>query len=341
MNDEKEIIAIFLKEKSILENSSVVGIIFYGSRKYKFNTDISDIDLLIITNNKPDFKGVSHVNNIRIEYFVKSISSLLEQIESIATSQDNSLLSIFKNGELIQGDEISFNYLKSQIDFERKVPKKKKSSQISSYLRKTEQTDNKFYKHYFYYNLIDMIRKKYHEENGYCSLNGQKAYNLYENREYAEMYYCLKLPDQDFIKLYKEAIEEGYNNSILSKLLAKVDCEKETSSFYQPFSKQEIKSYSAVVETSLTRSVKHLTNNNIESLNSYYLAIEKIRILYCMINRLNYNIEYFNEEYDSEFLKHFDIAIKNASIESITNLFDFTVKSLSINYKEYKVLDLK
>ncbi len=194
---------------------------------------------------------------------------------------------------------------------------------------------------FFYYNLIDKIRKKYHEENGYSLLTGQKVYQLYQDKDYAEKYYCQKLPDQEFIDLYLMAISSGYNYDLLVELLSKVDYSKKQKSNYHIASKQEIKFYSTIVESSLNRSIVHLAANKEESINSYYLTIEKIRILYCLLNDLSCSIDYFNAEYDTEFLKLLDTALKNISIANITNLFAFTTKNINIDYKNYKVLDLR
>lgn len=328
-------------EYNYYRRKDIIAIIFYGSSKYETNTKDSDIDLLILTAKSKCFKGVTYIDNTRIEFFEKNFETILEEIENIDASQDNSLLSIFKNGQLISGDEITFNYLKEQIDFERKIPKYQNSSQISQYLTKIEETNNYFYKNYFYYNLLDKIRKKYHEERGYASISGQKAPELYQKRDYAEKYYCLRLPDQEFINQFQKALENGYDANLLTILLTKVDYTKEQSTNYQNVNELMVKCYSTIVESSINRSIRYLSQNNKNSLNSYYLAVEKIIILYCMINQLNYSIDYFKEEYDIEFLTLLDKTITHVSIENITNLFDFTTKNLDINYKSYKILDLK
>ena len=63
--------------------------------------------------------------------------------------------------------------------------------------------------------------------------------------------------------------------------------------------------------------------------------------MYCLINNLNHNIELFGEEYDLEFMESLDKAIKNISFENITNLFNYVTKDIDIDYKDYKILDLK
>ena len=40
-------------------------------------------------------------------------------------------------------------------------------------------------------------------------------------------------------------------------------------------------------------------------------------------------------------MESLDKAIKNISFENITNLFNYVTKDIDIDYKDYKILDLK
>lgn len=337
-----EKINTFIKNEKYDKRKDIVGIIFYGSSKYKTATNESDIDLLIITYNNENYKGIKIIEDTRIEFFEKSFASLLEEINNLSKNQNYSLISIFQNGEVVYGDENTIDYLKEQIEIPKRIIKKKKNkSKIKGYLNAISKVTNKSYQNYFYFNLLDQIRKKYHEEKGYNKISSQKAYRLYQNREYAKKYYCLKIPDQEFVDLYLTAIDTGYNKELLENLLNKVDYEDEQSINNHPVAKSRIQSYSAVVEGSITRTINELKNHSNNSQNSYYLTIEKIRILYCIMNNINHSVECFGEEYDTEFTKLLDTAIKDMSIEHISALFDYVTKSIEIDYKDYKILDLK
>ena len=68
-----DIIYKFLDEQDYLNRKEILGIIFYGSSNYKTDTKDSDIDLLIITNDENNYKGVTYVDNKKIEYFEKNV----------------------------------------------------------------------------------------------------------------------------------------------------------------------------------------------------------------------------------------------------------------------------
>lgn len=332
----------FISNEKYNQRKEIVGIIFYGSSKYKTETVFSDIDLLVITTQARNYKGVRVIDNTRIEFFEKSFISLLENIEKLTSTQDASLISIFQNGEVVYGDENTINYLKEQIEIPNRITKRKKTkTKITSYLNTLSATNNPAYQNYFYFNILDQIRKKYHEEKGYNKISGQKAFSLYQNREYAKKYYCLKLPNQEFIDLYSNAVKTGYNKELLEKLLSEINYQDEQNLGRYPIDKSRIRLYSTVVENSYERTITELKKDSDNCQNSYYLTIEKIRILYCLINNLNHNIELFGEEYDLEFMESLDKAIKNISFENITNLFNYVTKDIDIDYKDYKILDLK
>lgn len=335
-------INLFIEKEKYFDRDDILGIVFYGSSLYGTNNNHSDVDLLIITYANNNFKGTRYIDGTKIEFFEKSFLSISKQIEALEATQDNSLLSLFKNGKLLYGDENTYNYLKEQINYSRKLPKINKKSQIKNYLKIISEVKNSAYKNYFYYNLIDKVRQKYHEEKGYSLISGQKAPILYNNCEYAKEYYCLELPNQDFIEIYTKALNQEYNEKTIRELLNKVNYNKcPSDSSNNIFGVNEIKNYSTAVESYFVGSINALKEASPYGLNNYYLAQEKIRILYCMINSLNISIEYFNQDYDNKFMEFFDLSIKEISIENITNLFDYVTSKINIDYRDYKIVDLK
>ena len=57
------IIEKFLKEKGYRERKDILGIILYGSSAYHTSTRFSDIDLLIITENDKNYKGLTYIED--------------------------------------------------------------------------------------------------------------------------------------------------------------------------------------------------------------------------------------------------------------------------------------
>ena len=107
----RDIVLKFINKYNTKDN--ILGIIFYGSSKYKTNTIQSDIDLLFITDGDKNYKGTTYIDGKRVEYFEKNIYYLIEKLEELQFSFDRSLVSIFKNGEVIYSNNGVVEYLKS------------------------------------------------------------------------------------------------------------------------------------------------------------------------------------------------------------------------------------
>ena len=98
-NFMNNIVETFLNEKGYRERKDILGIILYGSSIYHTATHFSDIDLLIITENDKNYKGLTYIENQKIEYFERNIYDILQKIETLDESLDRSLISIFTNGK--------------------------------------------------------------------------------------------------------------------------------------------------------------------------------------------------------------------------------------------------
>ena len=91
--------------------------------------------------------------------------------------------------------------LKDLVLENNEYPRKKKQNKFYSTsfseLKKTFFSTDKTspYFNYIYYNFLEEIRKEYHIQNGYSKLPVNKIKKLYENSDYSEKYYCVKLPD--------------------------------------------------------------------------------------------------------------------------------------------------
>lgn len=83
------------------------------------------------------------------------------------------------------------------------------------------------------------------------------------------------MPNQEFIALYLNAISIGYDKDLLEKLLNEISCYDEQNLYRYYVNKSRIRSYSAVVENSIGRTISELKNDFHNSQNSYYLTIKK------------------------------------------------------------------
>lgn len=337
-----DIIYKFLDEQDYLNRKEILGIIFYGSSNYKTDTKYSDIDLLIITNDENNYKGVTYVDNKKIEYFEKNVYDLAQKIEELPSNFDRSLESIFTNGKVIYDKHKTIENLKDLVLENNEYPRKKKQNKFYSTsfseLKKTFFSTDKTspYFNYIYYNFLEEIRKEYHIQNGYSKLPVNKIKKLYENSDYSEKYYCVKLPDIEFRNLYISLLEK-YKEDEFNVLLGKLK-RKQTIKNNFNVRKNNVK-YSSTIIYSLIEKIIVKDTNEKDYLSLYYIALEKIRNLYCNINKLDNSLDNIYE-YDSSFFEIFNDCVSNSSKENITLLFNYLSSKIDIDYKKYKIYEL-
>ncbi len=337
-----DIIYKFLDEQDYLNRKEILGIIFYGSSNYKTDTKDSDIDLLIITNDESNYKGVTYVDNKKIEYFEKNVYDLAKKIEELPSNFDRSLESIFTNGKVIYDKHKTIENLKDLVLENNEYPRKKKQNKFYSTsfseLKKTFFSTDKTspYFNYIYYNFLEEIRKEYHIQNGYSKLPVNKIKKLYENSDYSEKYYCVKLPDIEFRNLYISLLEK-YKEDEFNVLLGKLK-RKQTIKNNFHARKNNVK-YSSTIIHSLIEKIIVKDTNEKDYLSLYYIALEKIRNLYCNINKLDNSLDNIYE-YDSSFFEIFNDCVSNPSKENITLLFNYLSSKIDIDYKKYKIYEL-
>ena len=337
-----DIIYKFLDEQDYLNRKEILGIIFYGSSNYKTDTKYSDIDLLIITNDENNYKGVTYVDNKKIEYFEKNVYDLAQKIEELPSNFDRSLESIFTNGKVIYDKHKTIENLKDLVLENNEYPRKKKQNKFYSTsfseLKKTFFSTDKTspYFNYIYYNFLEEIRKEYHIQNGYSKLPVNKIKKLYENSDYSEKYYCVKLPDIEFRNLYISLLEK-YKEDEFNVLLGKLK-RKQTIKNNFNVRKNNVK-YSSTIIYSLIEKIIVKDTNEKDYLSLYYIALEKIRNLYCNINKLDNSLDNIYE-YDSSFFEIFNDCVSNPSKENITLLFNYLSSKIDIDYKKYKIYEL-
>lgn len=337
-----DIIYKFLDEQDYLNRKEILGIIFYGSSNYKTDTKDSDIDLLIITNDENNYKGVTYVDNKKIEYFEKNVYDLAQKIEELPSNFDRSLESIFTNGKVIYDKHKTIENLKDLVLENNEYPRKKKQNKFYSTsfseLKKTFFSTDKTspYFNYIYYNFLEEIRKEYHIQNGYSKLPVNKIKKLYENSDYSEKYYCVKLPDIEFRNLYISLLEK-YKEDEFNVLLGKLK-RKQTIKNNFNARKNNVK-YSSTIIYSLIEKIIVKDTNEKDYLSLYYIALEKIRNLYCNINKLDNSLDNIYE-YDSSFFEIFNDCVSNPSKENITLLFNYLSSKIDLDYTKYKIYEL-
>lgn len=336
-----DIINKFLEQQNYLANPNVVEIILYGSAAYQ--TTYGDIDLFILLEKGSDMKGKTLIDDVSIDYSERTVSSLLLEIEKMGTSLNTYLLGIFFGGKVLYQKGDAVDYIETELE---KYSGKHKVRKISNermdriaYLKAQFENTRGQYQQFIYYNLLDEIRKYYHESNGYSKISSHKIYSLYLDREKARKQYFLNLPPVFFIETYTTLLK-GYSEEDFQRLqnIAKTkELEQETFILSQTFvSKQEILYKSVVVSNIVEKCISCYEMGKPDFLSVYFLCVEKIRSLYAMMHNIeSYPCDIY--ALDETFLKRLQSLIEYMDVHALANLFLEITQSLQIDYKNYKI----
>lgn len=338
---DTELINEFLISRGYLTSKSVLGVIFYGSSNYKTANKNSDIDLLIITDDSKNYKGVTYINGKRVEFFLKNIYYIEDKIMTLEHNPDRSLISIFENGTIIFSKNETIAYLKDNIMLNCKFRKKKSNniSTIKDYQEMLAENEYPKLKEYLTFNLLEQIRKFYHKKKGYSKLPSLKVYDLYRNRTYAKNYYCANLPDEKFCTRYLELIENPISEEVI-KVAQSQETQRREEYFIKNHSKQQITYESTIISTGIEKCKFYEESNHSYFNMCFYLILERIRRLYCHQNSISDNILKFGEDYDDDFLSLFNKCLISKETTHLEEIFRFLTKELEINYRDYKILEL-
>lgn len=341
--DAIDVINRFIEFKNYYE-SGVLGIIFYGSRKYNTAKEDSDIDLLIITDKNKNYKGVTYIDGVRVEYFEKGYEHLLGKVDSQAFSPDRSLESIFKNGEIIYSEDYLVEALRDEVLMGGRIISKRSGdfSCVNDWKEIFDRVPgNNSFSKFVYHNFIENIRKVYIQKNGFDDTGSFKTYNLYNDPKYASKYYCLRLPSLEFRTLFLKAMEEDFSEDKVFQLMEQIGIgESSLWNYTRSYGQGQLKYMSTIVASNVDRTISAISDESPAANHYYYLALDKVRRLYCSINGIDQSMSKFGEGYSEEFLGLFNKCLeKEDKADSIKEIFDFVTKPLNIDYHDYKVLE--
>ena len=223
----------FVKEMNYLNNEHCLGIIVYGSSLTGFNTNISDIDLHIVFDNKnPNhlIRGNKIIDGTRIEYFEKPIKDIYLEIENGYLNQNNTSFAIIGKGTIVfeRNNKLSLLQQYAINKFSYPMPhlseedSKEQVSIINNRMEKLEKlaidNDPKF--DHLYHLTIEKIRKFYHKSIGIPKISTSKVYRIYTDEDYRKSVYK-ENPEQEFINMYLNLITTNCENKLLKLQMIK------------------------------------------------------------------------------------------------------------------------
>lgn len=352
--ENNELIKRFLEETNYLDDNDILAIIVYGSRIVN-NRINSDLDVMIISSkNKNNYLMGRIIDGVKIDCHIYSSDAIYNCMYEKCSSGNRFFDSVLHNGIVVKNKDGIVEQLECFLN-NLEVKRKKKeglSLRNSKMLVETYhnfkavcQNENLSYQSdYWYFNLLELIRRTYHYMRNCCYLNVMKVYDVYLNKDYYENLYQGKLPNDEFIELYLEAIKE-FDNLKREKIL--INCFKLLNiDFYNVdflvngdrrkylYNKHEVKEKLLELNNKICKVIDMLLSNCV------YVD--------CCYNILLYQISdvYSKLPYDNDV--NFDVAFGNALIAKDVNeridylekLFAFLDSNYRFDYDDYYLLKM-
>lgn len=218
----QEVVLKFIDEMGYNENPNVLGIFLYGSSITGYATEISDVDIHVITKNTAIlYRGVQKVDGYKFEYFEKPLEDLYLTLDNEFETQNNALLSMIGKGILIYNVGEEAEKLQNAVLEKHSRPIPPVNSEIAKELvciintrvdrlEKLLTKDRFFFK--FYCGVVlEKILLFYHRLLGCPVIPYEKSLDIYNDSEYRKAFCYEPIPEEKFIELYKNVI---YSDSL-------------------------------------------------------------------------------------------------------------------------------
>lgn len=362
-------------EKKVSENDNILAAIFYGSSCYHSNNDHSDVDLLFITKDGPSMRGKINFKGKKVEYFLRSVSDLEQKCMTLIADQETYLLSVFSNGKVIYNQNRTFERFQKYFRFRYQsslpvynIDKREKDNMIQNWQILNQSINNEIF-WTMYFNLLNQIRINYQKMKGYSKIPISKLSQFYQNREYAQKYYCSILPPQEFTDDYLKCITETDPNNARNQIKQyetlftiqfpegkenSINVPTRKDNFYPTPKMANLMEQAAKLITQYEQTSIAIQSNRMDKNYLYFIVLEQLRRFYeiqCGI--LNTSIKVAIQNYqaimkntffskiDPEFAFTYQKAIMAKSDEEklkyLDQIYQFALRDIPINKDEYLI----
>ncbi len=202
-----ELIEKFLEKTGFLNDKKVQAIVVYGSRVRGNSKASSDLDVLVITDYRRNYKCGMKIENVTVDYNVFSIDDLFDIAYDKRLSNNAYFESILNSGKVIKNNGI-LEELNAYLDELKMIKPRKKKLSLEVIAEIKELYDNFVVtkSKYWYFNLLERLRMAYNYLYNCSYLSMVKVYNIFSNSDYYQDAYKIKLPDEKFISLFLEGV---------------------------------------------------------------------------------------------------------------------------------------
>jgi predicted nucleotidyltransferase len=372
--ETKEIINKFV-EQIHQERQDLKAVLFYGSSCYHTNKENSDIDLLLITASGLEMRGKTILEGKKIDYTIKPLKALEQDCMTSIAKQETFLLSVFQNGEIIYNEDRTIEKFQKYFRFRHQsnLPTYEINRQEKEILQRNYQelchaknTDSFWV---IYFNLLNRVRIDYQMHKGYSRIPLSKVYQFYQNRAYAEQYYCSVLPPETFTNQFLASINvasleqatkeiENYAPLFTIEFIEKMKSSKNfvfrKENFYQTPKMNALKITATQLISKYDQTILALLENKNEANYLYYIVVEQLRRFYeVQCGVLNESMESVLANYqeslknrglprlDPEFIANYFKAIaakeNQDKIKYLDILFNYALKDIPMNTQDYLI----
>lgn len=188
----------------------ILAVVFYGSRVTKNNNATSDLDVLVISKKKGNFKKGFIIDGIKVDCQIYGLDSIYDELYDKKIASNEYFKAVLQNGLVLKNKEKTIELIQDYLKEIDEIKLKKRTIKTANRRELVifyEDFSNK-QDDYSYFNLLEIIRKNYHYLKKFSYISNLKVGKIYTTKEKYEKDYCLNLPTSDFIKLYMEAIKE-------------------------------------------------------------------------------------------------------------------------------------
>lgn len=214
-----DIINKFVNKMGYLKNANLEGIVWYGSSQTGFANSCSDIDLHIVFSGLTnEVRGSDFIDNYRIEYFEKNLSSLYQKVDYEFNHQSNAMVSMFTCGAVLLDKRGNIKKLQEYIKRTYSAPMpclseeetKEQIAIINNFFDDLHYyiEINDLYANHVFHLTLERIKDLYFAINALPGVSRTKTLKTMLNDNYRDAT-KKENPSQDFIDLYIFCLNEN------------------------------------------------------------------------------------------------------------------------------------
>lgn len=334
-----DLVEQFIDTFDLRKNRRILAFILYGSYVENENSDISDIDILMVLNGDSSYRIAKMFDGYHLDIHALSLKKVEDHVVYERANGNQYIESSLRRGRVLINHENTIEYLKSILTVHPRYLKRTVNLTSASLAVESAEdfldSDNDDYK---YYVALESLRRVIHVKLNVSTIPELKVYKLYTNEVIAKDQYLIKLPNQQFIELYLSAIQ-------LKDFALRRDAIIKMLSYLIGMNIRD----NAYIQDDLVddNRMKHI----LISLNHLVITLEdniikhtpyEDALYFLTLDKLHNTMEAQGKSVPDEFNKVFDEALKlrheDERIKYVEDLFHMVNKKYSLDYDDFVLM---